>query len=446
MTTWRDSLLPASFRGVGFVVDAAAVPVGRKGQLHEYPKRDEPYFEQMGKQSQVHKLTAFVIGKDCFDQRDKLLEALEKEGAGELVHPWLGRMQVQVGECDMQHDRREGGMARFDLVFYPDLPRKFPSATANTQRQVTQASSGVLDSALGRYSSAMALVDTARVNALALRNNLSGVFGVIQQQFSPFLSVYSNVGALVQSLVNSPSTLSSMVSSFFSSFGSSGGGSSYSGSSNAGSSGSSSTGSALSSSAPSSVTSAAAANYRSTVATATQQAEAVTSINTVPQNGGADTAAAGQAAANLVQDATLVQVAEIVADMPVAQAVPPVVSTPSLDQQVFQPVERPEVPVADDVINLRDTLSTAIWEASLKADPDHYQKLNTLRQALIKHLNAVAASGVRLVDIKPAESLPALVLAYRRFGDATRSTEVVQRNSIQHPGFVPPVTLKIAQE
>jgi prophage DNA circulation protein len=416
MTTWRDSLLPASFRGVSFFVDAAGVPVGRKGQLHEYPKRDEPYFEQMGKQAQVHKLTAFVIGPDCFEHRDKLLEALEKEGAGELVHPWLGRMQVQTGECELQHDRREGGMARFDLTFYPDIPRKFPTATVNTQKQVTQASTGVLDSALGRYSAAMAKVDAARISTNAMRGNLSGVFGVIQQQFSPFTGVYSNIAALVVSVVNSPGTLSSMISSFFAGFGSGGGGSS------------------------------SGAGYRPAVAAATQQSEAVSSINTVSQNGGTNTAAASQATANLVQDALVVQVAQVVADMPVASAVVPVASTPSLDQQVIQPIERPEVPVADDVIDLRDTLDTAIWEASLKADPDHYQKLNTLRQAVIKHLNAVAASGVRLVDITPAESLPALVLAYRRFGDATRSGEVVQRNSIQHPGFVPPVTLKIAQE
>jgi prophage DNA circulation protein len=192
--------------------------------------------------------------------------------------------------------------------------------------------------------------------------------------------------------------------------------------------------------------SSGSASYRPAVATATQQAEAAASINMVSQNGGTDTGAAGQAAANLVQDALLVQVATVVADMPVATAVPPVTSVPALEQQVIQPVERTEVPVADDVIELRDTLSTAIWDASLKADPVHYQKLNTLRQALVRHLNAVAASGVRLVEIKPAESLPALVLAYQRFGDATRSGEVVQRNNVQHPGFVPPVTLKIAQE
>ncbi|MDU8357977.1 DNA circularization N-terminal domain-containing protein [Pseudomonas syringae group sp. J309-1] len=411
--TWRDSLLPASFRGIRFVVDSSAVPVGRKGQLHEYPQRDEPFFETLGKQAQVHKLAAFVIGEDCFERRDKLLEALEKEGPGELVHPWLGRIQVEVGECELQHDRREGGMARFDLTFYPEKPRKYPTATANTKRQVTQASEVVLDSSLGRYKAAMAKVDSARINVMALRNNLSGVYGVIQSQFSPFLGVYSNATAFANSLVNSPSGLSSMFSSFFAGFGGDGG--------------SGSTG------------------YRAQVADATRQAEAVSSINLVSQNSGADTGGAAQATANLVQDATLVKVAQVVADMPAANAGVPVNSTPSVGQQLIQPVERAEVPVADDVIDLRDTLNAAIWEASLKADPDHYQKLNALRGALVSHLTAVAASGVRLVDIKPAESLPALVLAYRRFGDATRSAEVVQRNRITHPGFVPPVSLKIAE-
>lgn len=36
MSTWRDSLLPASFRGVGFFIEKAVVPAGRKGQLHEF--------------------------------------------------------------------------------------------------------------------------------------------------------------------------------------------------------------------------------------------------------------------------------------------------------------------------------------------------------------------------------------------------------------------------
>lgn len=436
--TWRDDLLPASFRGVKFLIEQATVPVGRKGQLHEYPQRDEPFFESLGKQSQVHKVSAFVIGDDCFERRDKLLEALEKEGPGELVHPWLGRMQVDVGECDLSHSRPEGGMARLELTFYPSKPRKFPTGTANTQQQVVKSSETLLQSALRRYKAAMALVDKARINMIGLRNGLSNVYAIIQRQFTPFLGLFTNLSGFIQSLVNSPSALSALFSSYFSDFSTSGlfrtGVSRSSNSSSSSGQGASGTGAVT------------APSYRSSVAVASQHAEAVTSINTVTPAGGADTTVAAQAVADLVQDALLVQVALIISEMPVATQPVTVESTPSIDHQAVQPVERPEVPVADDVIELRDALSEAIWDASLKADPEHYQALNTLRQALVKHLTAVAASGVRLVDITPAETLPALVLAYRRFGDATRAGEVVQRNRIQHPGFVPAVPLKIAQE
>ncbi|MBH0139070.1 DNA circularization N-terminal domain-containing protein, partial [Pseudomonas syringae pv. tomato] len=462
MSTWRDSLLPASFRGVGFFIEKAVVPVGRKGQLHEFPQRDEPYFESLGKQAQVHTLTAFIVGRDCFEKRDNLLEALEKDGAGELVHPWLGRMQVQVGQCSVTHTLIEGGMVRLDLVFYPANPLKFPVSTLNTRRQLLGASASLLDSALRRYRSVMAVVDAVRINVQALRSALSGVFATIQRQFAPFMAIYSDVTALVHSLVNAPLTVSTLFTTFFASFdgdsrrsrranGSSsvsgastttGSSSSVGGGSGGSSGGSSGSGSGSSTSislASSSGSSGGSSDletvpYRSVISEATQQAQAVSSINLVGQGSGLDTGLTAQAIANLVQDALLVKVARIVASMPVATTVAPLTVVPSLDQQRVQALQRVDVPVADDVIELRDTLSSAIWEASLKADPDHYLALNTLRQALIRHLNAVAASGVRLVDMKVSEPLPALVLAYRRFCDASRSLEIVQRNRLAHPG------------
>ncbi|WP_122364306.1 DNA circularization protein, partial [Pseudomonas coronafaciens] len=474
MSTWRDSLLPASFRGVGFFIEKAVVPVGRKGQLHEFPQRDEPYFESLGKQSQIHTLTAFIVGRDCFEQRDRLLQALEQEEAGELVHPWLGRLQVQVGECSVTHNLNEGGLVRLDLKFYPANPLKFPVSTLNTRRQLLGASESLLDSALRRYRMVMATVDAVRINVQALRSALSGVFATIQRQFAPFMTIYSDVTALVHSLVNAPLTISTLFSTFFASFdgdsrrsrrangtssiggastgtgsgssigssvGSSAGGASggSAGSSSGGGSMNGSSGTAIGQTARSAMNGGASSvetvQYRSVISEATQQAEAVSAINLVNQGSGLDTGATAQATANLVQDALLVKVARIVASMPVATAVAPLTVVPSLDQQVTQPLQRVDVPVADDVIELRDTLSSAIWDASLKADPEHYLALNTLRQALVRHLNAVAASGVRLVDMKVSEPLPALVLAYRRFGDASRALELVQRNRLAHPGF-----------
>ncbi|MGF6392171.1 DNA circularization protein [Pseudomonas plecoglossicida] len=417
-TTWRDSLLPASFRGVAFEVEQASMPTGQRGQLHEFVQRDDPFFEQLGKRAQPHKLTAFVIGPDCFERRDKLLEALEKPGAGELVHPWLGRMLVKAGSCEVSHERREGGMVRFDLEMHPDQPRKYPSAKPNTQQQAAKASEGLLDAALGRYSTAMDKIDTARINLNSLRNSVSGVFASVQQHFSPIATAVNGVAGFVQAIVNAPDSLSAMFNSYFSS---SGGG-------------------------LFSLSSSDSSNYRSSLSAASQQVESALAIDSIAPAGGADTSAAAQTTANLVQDTLLVQVGKIVSDLPVAPAAEPLASVPPLDQQVQKPVERAEVPVADDVLQLRDDLNEAIWQASLKADHYHYQALTEVRHAVSAHLTAVAESGVRLIEVTPAQNLPALVLAYRRFGDATRENEVVQRNRIRHPGFVPPLPLKVAKE
>ncbi|VVP41375.1 hypothetical protein PS865_04875 [Pseudomonas fluorescens] len=414
--TWRDQMLPASFRGISFLIPQASVPIGMKVQLHEFPQRDEPYAEQMGKQAQVHRLVCWIVGDDCFERRDKFMEALQTPGAGELVHPWLGRIQVKAGEAELTHEFKQGGMAAFAVTFYPDIPLKFPTAKVNTQQQVVKASDSLLDSALARYKSAMAKVDQARLGLARLRNSLSGVYTVIQQQFSTIIGAFTNLTGFVQSLMNAPDSLSSLFSSYFSEF-----------------------------SVDEYLGDDSGSNYRNSVATATQQTEALASINTVSDSGGVDAAAASQATANLVQDALLVQVALIISEMPVASQPVSTATVASVEQQAVQPIVRPEVPVADDVLELRDNLNEAIFQASLKADPEHYMVLNTLRQTIVKHLTAVAESGVRLVEITPPETLSALVLAYRRFGDATRESEVVQRNRLRHPGFVPARPIKIAQ-
>lgn len=429
---WNKSLLPASFAGVKFWVSKSNVPVGRKGVLHEYPQRDEAYFESLGRQAQTHVLSGFIVGPDCFQQRDRLLEALAK-GAGELLHPWLGRMRVKVGECTLTHERSSGGVASFELKFHPDVPLKFPTARANTGQQLAQASQSLLDSALARYNAAMATVDRARINLIGLRNRLSGVYNLINQQFKPLLATFNNLTGLVQSVVNAPRGLGALFSSYFSEVK---GGLAMFASPTARRSGD-----------PAEALNAALGRgYRGVLGSATQQAEAAAQVDSQVPASGKDTSRTAQAVADLLQDALLVQAALLIAQMPATRRPGVLSETPSLTEQAARPVQRDEVPVADDVLALRDLLDEVIWQAALKADAEHYQALSLLRQHLVAHLNAVAASGVRLLAVIPEQPLPALVLAYRRFADATRAGEIVQRNRILHPGFVPPVPLQVAQE
>ena len=120
--------------------------------------------------------------------------------------------------------------------------------------------------------------------------------------------------------------------------------------------------------------------------------------------------------------------------------------TAGIEQQVATPVTRPEVPVASDVTQLRDALNDVLWQAALVADYEHFERIEAVRKRMREHLTAVARSGVNLVDMTPKESVPAVVLAFRLFADATRGDEIVARNGISHPGFLPAATLQVAQE
>ncbi|WP_339507517.1 DNA circularization protein [Pseudomonas sp. RL_35y_Pfl2_P42] len=401
---WRDRLLPASFRGVGFWIDQAKTPVGRKGQLHEYPQRDLPFFEDLGQQAKTHDLTAFIIGPDCLEQRDKLLKALEA-GSGELVHPWLGRLQVKVGECDMTHTRQDGGLVTFALKFYPDKPLPFPTATVSTQKVLLAKADTLLGSAVARFEQAMTLIKAARIGIANLRNSLTGVYEVIKEQLKPLIEQYRQITELVKAVKELPKEVATEFKGLLGDI--------------------------------KELKAFAKEGYRGVIADVSQQLEAIRKADAPKITTGKDTNAAAQAMADLVQDTLLVKVAQWVASMPIATPAVKLSSTPSVAQQANQPVTRQEVPVTDEMKALQKAIGAAIDPMLDKADPKHHQAINDVKEALIAHLKAVASSGVRQISKSFQESLPALVVAYKQFADATRVTQVTQSNAMNHPGFSP---------
>jgi prophage DNA circulation protein len=114
---WRDQLRPASFRGAGFYVDLGSRTSGRRVALHEFPHRDDPYAEDLGRRARRHTITAYCIGPFYKDDRDILVEALEAEVAGLYVHPTQGEFQVMVEAYSTAERREKGGYAEFEITF-----------------------------------------------------------------------------------------------------------------------------------------------------------------------------------------------------------------------------------------------------------------------------------------------------------------------------------------
>ena len=155
---WRQNLVPASFRGVGFQVSETEAPIaGRRVAVHEYPGRDEPFVEDLGRVTKRWTIEAFVLGDDYANARDRLIDACDMPDAGELVHPYLGSLQVACTACSLTERTREGRMARFSLQFTEAGANQYPTNRVNNVESVNQAASDSVGSIISQFTSLFGL-------------------------------------------------------------------------------------------------------------------------------------------------------------------------------------------------------------------------------------------------------------------------------------------------
>jgi prophage DNA circulation protein len=127
---WRDGWQPASFRGAFFYVESNSKSSGRRIVLHEFPKRDFPYPEDMGRHAWQFTVRGYLI-QYPFDNsahdprqtpdyripRDALIAALEAAGPGVLQLPTIRPVTVVCPEYRWTEETNKGGYVVFDMTF-----------------------------------------------------------------------------------------------------------------------------------------------------------------------------------------------------------------------------------------------------------------------------------------------------------------------------------------
>jgi prophage DNA circulation protein len=150
--TWRDRLRPASFRGIPFYVAEAGGQYGRRIQHHEYPQRNIPWAEDLGRAQRRWNLTGYVLGAQYMGTRDRLLTACETAGAGKLVHPYLGELQVVCDSVRYTERDEEGGICRFEFAFAEPGKPGAPDARRAAGAAVRSAASGLVSAAISAFA------------------------------------------------------------------------------------------------------------------------------------------------------------------------------------------------------------------------------------------------------------------------------------------------------
>lgn len=392
---WQDQLRKASFRGVPFSVKAHEASVGRRTVTHEYPLRDEPYVEDIGRKTRANKIEAFVHGPDYMDARDRLLNAFEQAGPGTLVHPYLGELTISVQDVTVRESTEEGGVAYFSISFVESGKAIFPTQSSNTAGAVLTAadlaetastasfvktyavaarpefvgaeSAAIIRSAMANIEAATRVAGMASAEVAGIVNKTRGVTqDLINNIYEPARAaqaLVSNIKALIGAVSIEPVRALQLARTFF--------------------------------------------NFGSDllpVPSSDREGSAVTSSRL-------QQAANQQALIGLIREQAVIEAARVVTALPFAS---------------YQEADAVRSELADVVDMIAES----------GVNDTVYDSLLALRAAVVREITARGANLARVVSFTPSTTMPALVLSYALYGDAARDVEVVARNRVRHPGFV----------
>ncbi len=368
----------ASFRGLPFNVDTAERQGGRRGVTHEYPFRDEPFREDLGRQVRKFTIEGHVIGPDYLAARDMLLGALESpSGPGALVHPYYGTRHVAVTGFRVRESATEGGVARFSIDFEetPSTPQE-PTAVVDMGTVLITKAGAARAAVVSEFSGVYApgvhqasLAGAVTATAGAVSDALQAATQDVQEQAAAAArsTALANEAA---TLVQTAGAVSAALVGLFDA----------------------ATG--LTSGQLLPVYSADLGPHPSTV-----------TANRVVEGENFD------ALQQLVQRLVVVRAAELAL----------------LETFVSY----------DAALSAREAIAEPLDEqAELAGDTATYTALVDLQAALVNAVPGVDSRLPHLIPYTPSETVPSLVLAHRLYGSVALESDVLARNGIVNPLFV----------
>lgn len=165
MALLKDGLLPASFRGVPFAVRTSSAAYGRRLALHQYPGRDDPWAEDLGRSARRWRFSGFLVTGDAVYaggpvalQRTLLIAVLEAKGSGTLTHPTLGLLTVAVESAQVTDPLEAGSYCELELTFVEAGKQKFPQALVSSGSKLLSAANLAKIAVAADFVRAIALV------------------------------------------------------------------------------------------------------------------------------------------------------------------------------------------------------------------------------------------------------------------------------------------------
>lgn len=395
----------ASFRGVPFRTTESDTGVGRRNEVHEYPMRDLPYADDLGRRAREFQVNGYVLGENYLQERDALIEALEAYGPGELIHPKYGMLNVVVlGRVSIRESHTEGGIARFAITFAEAGENTFPQAASSTQDGVHDAADELGTASVDRFSSlidvsgAAALVSdlVGRVtSSLDALQRMVGLNGLVDLAGDVVRGV-SSISDRLSTLIRTPETLALQLQSLYQQLG-------------------------LAIKRPKSAIADLRAEYG-----ANDPAPWTSPV-------GSASPPLGATAARRVENAAAME--EFTRSQVIATQA----------RILTDAIAAKEVTTGQDARDQADVVLEEIDHELEAYDPPAQMAaaLIALRVAIVRDVAEQADRLRQRATYTTQAMLPALVIAQRVYQDGSRADELVTRNQVRNPLFVPAGDLEV---
>ncbi|MFP1762461.1 DNA circularization protein [Lonsdalea quercina] len=454
--SWIDNLHDASLRGVKFKISGDEAQFGRRVQVHEYPNRDKPYSEDLGRATRHFSVEAYVIGDDFMEQRNRLIQEIEKEGPATLIHPYYGEMSITINElARISHANDEGRMCRIAFSFVEAGELSFPTAGLATGKKLASSVSwldeciesameafgldglpdfindGVLDDAsamMDFVTDAFKYVDAGVTAAARLMN---GDLTVLLGSGSSAMNFVNRLQTMWRAGTRLSGDTKSLVSMITGLTGVTAG----------------------HDLAPRGVwsTDSTTTQSRKTQSNHVAQAIRVSAISEAaytvtslpkPAQSRSTSQSLSTSSSKVLSSGSGASSAIVTIPHPTVTDID--TSEVTTNAGTTTSTAAATVPSWDDLTEVRESLNTAIdRELERVTDDTLFQALVRVRSDVNSDISSRLVLAARVTERRTTEVLPAIVLAADWYDSVERADEIMARNNIQHPGFVPVTTLRV---
>lgn len=390
---WLKTLYPASFKGVSFQVERDDEDGGRRVVVHEFPMRDAPFLEDLGEAKREFDVTAYVASDAADSEAAALIAVCAARGPGVLVLPTHGSILVRCLTFKRDREKEKAGKIGLTLKFVREGAAASLISIASLANMVLVRADAVAAAAATFAPAAISALDQPDFVVSAAANAIqdgTAIFEAVRKTENIDPAVSASQRVAIQALYDAaPATVDA----------------------DAGVNGPAVAGLI-----------AIARNLGNGMAGDV----AIPAFEQVIVQASADPRAYYLSTADQRADANMRAVYLLIRLAAATAYAEAIVRADIKDRQTAATLRA----------NAAEYFDGLMFAMSAN-DPDLYRATADLQGATVDYLSRAILDRAPVVAVGANRKMPSLWWAHRLYSDAKRATELVDRNRVSHPSFMP---------